>query len=1269
MNRFVLFLGRLSHHCLWLGALGLVLAALYVSLGRQLVPLVAEYRLDVQDRTRALLNMPVTLGSLEGQWEGFSPRLLIHDVLLGTGDSAVRLDSVTVIPDLAGSLWARELRLAALELSGVQLSLTQTADGRWQVKGLPESDADTYSSPDIQKLFTELSRVHRLALFDSQFTVEAYGEKPFTLTYANLDLMVDGEKLRLDGRLVLPDGQPLAMRLKAKVQPQQWRDSEVELYLNLPQSNWAAWLPRRLTGNWQLQRLLAGGEVWVNWRDQRLARSVARLHASEVQVAYGEREPATIADLSLNLYAEPSDQGFRMQLDGLAFNLGDSRWPETHLLLTRSAVGDLWRLTGERVALSPLAALVNALAPLPEVAASMLVDLAPSGSLRNLQIDYRPEASLPERIEFAANLDAVGISAHDWIPAVRNVSGAVQGNLGGGELRFDNQDFSLHLAELFPQPWAYRKARGSLRWSLDEEAFSLVAPYLQVEGDEGQLAGDFVIRLMRDPAAEDYMDLRVGLSGGDARYTEKYLPTRSPALSPALTEWLVTAIRGGVIEQGYFQYQGAINRDAPTTARSLSLYFAVRDAELAFQPGWPVLREGRGEVLIQNSGVYVRLAEGRMLDSRVHDAFAEIPYGEDDSPPRLAIRGEVDGTLFDGLTILKVAPIGTREIFAGWTAEGPLNGTLNLDIPLDGGGKPRVVVDISTSNAKLWIPQANLSLDQAGGSFRYDTQSGFSAKDIQARALGQTVRGKAAAIGRPDHPATRIEAYGGVTLKALFAWLGMERSVPAAGELPYQLRLDIGGKASQLQIDSSLLGVALELPAPFGKRAELRRDTSLRMSLDDGPRRYTVKHGDLAALNFQVPDGDWLRGGGELVLGGGPANARNGAGLYIRGRLSELDLNAWQATLNQYGEVAKGQSATALFKRAQIDVGHFRGFGQQIDGLGIDLRRVSDAWSLGLVSSKVAGTLLRSDDEATPIVVSLDHLRLPVPTPSTERDKRKDPLATVDPASFPPMNIAIREVWLGADLLGPWSLNMRPSADGVALNSLDLGLKGLNVAGSGGWGASRSWYKGRLQGENLSNVLVAWGFAPTVSSESFRLDADAHWPGSPAFVALERLSGNMSARLQNGQFSEVDGGAQALRVFGLLNFNSIGRRLRLDFSDLFGKGLSYDRIRAEMSANNGVFLTKEPITITGPSSNLELAGRLDMVRDRIDATLLVTLPVSNNLPLAALIAGAPAIGGALFVVDKLLGNRVARFASVQYKVEGPWRSPEITFDKPFEKPN
>lgn len=66
-------------------ALGLVLAALYVSLGRQLVPLVAEYRTEVQEKAREALGEPLLIGSLEGRWRGMGPVLVAHDVMLGEG--------------------------------------------------------------------------------------------------------------------------------------------------------------------------------------------------------------------------------------------------------------------------------------------------------------------------------------------------------------------------------------------------------------------------------------------------------------------------------------------------------------------------------------------------------------------------------------------------------------------------------------------------------------------------------------------------------------------------------------------------------------------------------------------------------------------------------------------------------------------------------------------------------------------------------------------------------------------------------------------------------------------------------------------------------------------------------------------------------------------------------------------------------------------------------------------------------------------------------
>ncbi|TDL96306.1 TIGR02099 family protein [Stutzerimonas stutzeri ATCC 17588 = LMG 11199] len=1267
MNRLAAFLLTLSRQLFWIIAFGLILAAFYVSLGRQLVPLVAEYRAEVQEKAQAALGVPITLGRLEGRWEGFAPRLLAHDVLLGEGDSAMRLDRIAIVPDLAGSLWARAWRLNRLELSGVQLSVAEDAEGKWRVEGLPTRTEQ--KPPEPQKMLESLQRVRGLVVRNSQITLEPFGESPLTLSYTDLSLRVDGERLRVDGRSILPDGQPLALNIQGRVQPQRWQQAEAQVYLSLPQSDWAAWLPRRLTADWHLQTLKMGGELWVSWREQALERAALRLNASQLSMSFADREPVQLEDLGGEAYIDRNEQGYRLLLDRLAFDLDGERWGDARIQLQQDQAQQHWRLQADRLAIAPIATLIRALAPLPPTAAETLTALQPNGTLRNLQLDYYPQMESPQRLQFAANLDRISNAAQNWIPAVGNASGSIHGDLGGGELRVDSDDFSLQLAPLYPEPWHYPHAGGRLTWALDEQAFTLAAPYLRIDGAEGKIAGDFLIRLARDPAAEDYMDLRVGLSEGDARFTEKYLPTRSPALSPALVSWLREAIRSGTVEQGYFQYQGALNKGASDSARALSLYFKVRDAELAFQPGWPLLQQGRGEVLIEDSGVRVRLAEGRILDSQVRDATAEIPRAGAGNVPQLAVKGQVDSSLADALKLLQEAPIGTAELFAGWQGQGALSGTLDLQIPL-GKGTPRVIVDFASDNARLKIPEPALAFEQLSGKFRYDTARGLGAEAIQARLFGSSVKGKAVATGAPGKPASRLEAQGTVGLQRLVEWLAIEQSLPASGELPYQLRLELAGEDSQLQIDSSLQGLRIDLPAPFGKSAGERRDTSLRMSLQGAERHYGVQHGALAALAFAAPPGAWAQGRGELRLGPGAANLPARAGLYVRGRLPELDLKAWQAVLEQHGKADAQRTTGSLLRRAQIEIGRFDGFGTRIDDLGLDLRRLSDAWDLGLRSSTIGGSVRLPDAEGT-IVADLQHLRLPAPAQTGEAasKERPDPLADVDPQSLPAMDVAIKRISLGDDVLGAWALKLRPVSAGIEFRDIALDLKGLKITGSGGWDGAQTWYKGRLEGRNLADVLLAWGFAPSVTSDSFRLDVDGQWPGSPAWFAMARYSGSMQPRLRKGQFVEVDGSAQALRVFGVLNFNSIGRRLRLDFSDLFSKGLSYDRLDGRLLAKEGVFNTREPITVSGPSTNLELDGTLDMARDQIDAKLLVTLPISNNLPLAALIVGAPAIGGALFVVDKLLGDRVARFASVQYDVKGPWQSPKISFDKPFEKPN
>ncbi|VVN72891.1 YhdP family protein [Pseudomonas fluorescens] len=1267
MERLIRFFAALTRWSLGLCALLLVLTALYVSLGRELTPLVAEYRVEVETKAREALAMPLHIGSLEGTWSDLAPILLVHDVMVGEGANALRLDQVRVVPDVWASLMAREVRIAHLELNGLKLNLKENQDGQWALDGLPLPQDQPF---DPEQLLNRLQMVAELSVLDSQVTLQPFNETPLTLTYVGLNLETGATRQRLDARLTLPDGQPLALNLRTRLRASQWRDGEADAYLSLPQSDWARWLPARLTRQWKFSELKAGGEFWLSWGQGAVQSAVLRLNAPQVNGAYAERKPVKVHNLALNAWLQRSAEGLNVKVDSLAMNLGETRW-ESHVQLQQLAgaekSAERWHLQADRLDLTPLTPLLEALVPVPDKVAEVIDNLKVIGTLRNVLLDYRPLATGDQRLSFAANLERVGFNAYHGAPAARNVTGSISGDLGQGELRMDSKDFSLHLDPIFAKPWQYIQANARLTWKLDKDSLTLISPYLKVLGEEGKIAGDFLMRLYFDPALEDYMDLRVGLVDGDGRYTAKYLPTM---LGPALDEWLRTAILKGAVDQGFFQYQGSLNHGAAETARSISLFFKVHDAELAFQPGWPHVSKVSGDVFVEDSGVRILASKGQLLDTQVRDIYVNIPHVPSGQTSHLFLDGEFSGGLGDGLKILQEAPIGTASAFAGWQGEGDLQGKLKLDIPLAKGELPKILVDFKTARARLKMSEPELELSQLKGDLRFDSSKGLSGQGITAQAFERPITAQIFADGSPGKLNTRVVANGQVAVKKLTDWLKVSQPLPVSGDVPYQLQLKLDGADSQLMVNSSLKGVAVDLPAPFGLAAGESRDTVFRMTLQGTERRYWVDYGDLANFTFAAPPGNIADGRGELLLGDGDAQLPGAKGLRVRGTLSELDIEPWKALVDRYAGQDPGGSAKQLLSSADIKVGKLTGFGSTFDQVALQLNRKPATWALQIDSQQAKGNVGIPDAKGAPVVINLQYVRLPAVDPTVQADENApDPLASVDPTKIPALDITISQLFQGKDLVGGWSLKVRPTAKGIALNNLDLGLKGMVLQGSGGWegqpGTSSSWYKGRLGGKNLADVLKGWGFAPTVTSRDFHMDVDGRWPGSPAWVGLKRFSGSLDPTLRQGQFVEVEGGAQALRVFGLLNFNSIGRRLRLDFSDLFGKGLSYDRVKGLLVATNGVYVTQKPITLTGPSSNLELNGTLDMVADRVDAKLLVTLPVTNNLPIAALIVGAPAIGGALFLIDKLIGDRVARFASVKYTVKGPWKEPKITYDKPF----
>ena len=118
----------------------------------------------------------------------------------------------------------------------------------------------------------------------------------------------------------------------------------------------------------------------------------------------------------------------------------------------------------------------------------------------------------------------------------------------------------------------------------------------------------------------------------------------------------------------------------------------------------------------------------------------------------------------------------------------------------------------------------------------------------------------------------------------------------------------------------TLRGVGVELPAGYG----LERDESAALTVD-------VQLGDAPILGFNYRD--LLRGRfdlaasaprGSLRLGGQAPVLQPGAGLYVDGRVAQLDAGALSALISRLSQLAADEGGSQPLRRIDIDVDRFR---------------------------------------------------------------------------------------------------------------------------------------------------------------------------------------------------------------------------------------------------------------------------------------------------------------------------------------------------------
>ncbi len=1245
-------LRRLLRFSWWFGAAFVVLLAVALSVARLLVPEVSAYREQVEAVAAGVFARPVSIGSLDAAWRGLSPVLefgnvVVSDVRFPNGE--LRIERVEVAIDLLETLLQRRLRTSGVSLSGTALDL--------------ETDVrQARTHPSLQAILDWLFSQHSVTLENVRLQWRDPGlfATPLRPREVTAKLVNAGRRHQFVVEMKLPASQGESLKLAADMNgraddPRSWNGT---LYLRARGAQIAQLQPAlaatglRAAGTPDLE-LWVGIEatlpVWgsgeLNWREFALT-------------AAGARTRRVAADnLSAHFHWRRHDGRWRIGVRDFSL-LRDARvvWPASRFDL-RLQHDDGWQIRGQasELVLQELTAVLPLLPWADDNALGVLDRLQPRGHLREAGFSFAYHPGAAPAFALRSAVDGLTLAANGGLPGVRDVSGTIAGNLQSGVIRLDSPRAELLLPKVFPKPLTLSGLAGEVSWQRYGDRLRVQSERLQVEDEGLALSGRWRLDWLYD-GRPPWLDLQLDAASLALARTRHYLP--SGVMSPKLVAWMQRAFQGGTATDLRLLLQGPLDATLTDVGR-LEARFNFQDADLDYHEGWQPLQGMSGQALFSGHGMRIEAHKAALAAAPVEQLVASIA---DLRRPLLEVRGNIDSKLAAMFDFVRHSPLHAHfaTLVDDTDTRGDARLGLRLTVPLKHQlGKVRVRGELRLAGNDLVPRQGKIGLHDIHGKLVF-TRHDVSMTNGKARLLDRPVALSVYKQGRGDSASTVVSLQGRLDLVAQ-----AHKALPASsdwlrGETGWQALLEIDDNEQpdkprvSLSLHSGLQGVTLTLPAPFAKTAEETRSLSLEWvpgKLQQIPLR--VRYGDSVSASVLLTSGERLRKA-ALHFGDTAAALPAADELRVSGRLARLDLDRWLRLLRSAQDGGPGATPPVALD-LQTDRLFFGGV--HLDQIGVS-SEATDPWYYRIEGGDAAGWLrwIRGSESLAPqLLARLDRLRVregSAGEAAPEQPRR--------PESLPRLNVEIKDLrWDGRDL-GELKLVSRRVPNGVHFETLQLKSKAITLNGSGDWlrvnEVPLSRFQAVISGGSLER-LSRWFGGGSIKGGKLSGKMELGWPGSPADFSLARMSGEFDLEARDGRLENVDEGAG--KLLSLFSFNSLQRRLSLDFSDVVKEGLSYNRMRGHFVVMDGDAFTND-FTLEGTSVEVKVSGRTGLVKHDYDQLITVTPQVTSTLPIAGAIAGGPLVGAAALLADRLLGESFNRLTRVQYQVTGTWDKPEFT---------
>ncbi len=1059
--------------------------------------------------------------------------------------------------------------------------------------------------------------------------------------------------------------------------------------------------------------------TWADVHKGQVLGALADVRLESIEAQLGPKLPRlALKTVQGRLGWQQMERGRQVRAEALHLESAEGlQWAAGLLKWTEQAgeKGTLVRhqVEADQIDLASLGSIAQRL-PLPGQLHEQFKHLQPRGQVRDLQLSWQGPLEQPEQAQARGRIVDLALAAQPHgaagglgRPGVEGASLDFQWkrekDLDSGQANLQIERGWLELPGLLAEP----------RIDLDKLSAALKFRHSsagsQVQFEQGRLQNSdvqaqFQGSWQRQGQGLGELDLQGQISQGNGSRVYRYLPLAVPE---GTRRYLQEAVPQAQLADVRIKVKGPLARFPFRQAADGEFLIGgkIRNARYVpvptyLNPGgkpWPALERLEADLQLNRSSLQLSQASAQIAGlpglnlNKVQARIADLG-----PQSNVELGGDLRGPLAQALKLVQTSPLSslTGELLASASGTGSADLQLRLSLPLNDLGK-------STVQGSLLLPGNDLQLSsdlppitQARANLQF-TQNSLQVTSAQGRVMGGDLKFEGSLKPRSrdaTEPEAQLRVQGQLTAEAL----QQVRNIPALAELArsasgstsFSAQLGMRQGWLEMNIQSRLQGLALNLPEPLNKPATtewpLRIERSMVASSLGGERkpqdRLTLHLGPLPGLSHGIHV-SYLRDvsgnsaqvlGGELTVGSPAADATTGP---VRAlvELRSLDLDVWNKFLeglNRNEAAASPASSSYLPNVLALRTEQLRTQGHTLQQVVIGASRDGLTWRANIDASELSGYgeyRPASSAGAGRVYARLARLALgPSNTGNVEA------LLDNQPSSVPALDIVVNDLELRGRKLGRLeveALNRNQGAGSTArewrLTKLSLSVPEAKLTATGNWAAlpgarpnapRMTQLNFGLEIEDSGELLKRMGLDGAIRRGKGKLEGRIGWSGSPLAFSTSTLQGQFVVDVESGQFLKVDPGAA--KLLGVLNLQSLPRRLTLDFRDVFSEGFSFDWIRGEINIEQGVART-ESLRMKGVNAAVLMAGSADITRETQDLRVVVVPEI--NAGTASLLASAvnPVVGLSTFIAQWLLRRPLNEANTQEFTVRGTWTDPLI----------